>query len=361
MKRPALAWVAWLSGLAALTALLLVWRDRLSAAHVTLAYLLLAQGASATSGRTLGIAIAAASFLCFDYFFLPPYGTLTVRDPLDWIVLVTFLATSALTAQLLHRSRREAAAARERADEIVRLAGEAREADTLREADRLKDALLASVSHDLRTPLTTIKALAHESAEAGDDRAQLIEEEADRLTQFVSDLLDLSRLRGGAMELRVEDNEAEDLVGAALQRVGGVAAGREIITSLDPAHPLLFGRFDFSATLRALANLIENAIKYSPPREPISLRVRRDGPWIAFEVADRGAGIDPRDAERLFSPFVRGNRGTPDTSGSGLGLTIARGIAETEGGSVVYAPRDGGGSVFTLRVPAVDVEVPQSE
>ena len=140
------AWAAALLGLAALTAVLVTWRDRLSVAHVTLAYLLLSQVASATGGRTLGLAVAGASFLCFDYFFLPPYGTMIVRDPLDWIVLVTFLATSALTAQLLHRSRRDAAVARARAEEVTRLAAEASEAGALREAARLKDALLASVS-----------------------------------------------------------------------------------------------------------------------------------------------------------------------------------------------------------------------
>jgi two-component system sensor histidine kinase KdpD len=354
-------WLAWLVGLAALTALLVAGRGRLSVAHVVLAYLLLSQIASATGGRTIGMALAGLSFVCFDYFFLPPFGTMTVRDPLDWIVLGAFLASSALTAQLLHQWRREAAAARNRADEVERLAFQASEADALREASRLKDALLASVSHDLRTPLTTIKALAQESAAMGDDRARAIEEEADRLGQFVTDLLDLSRLRGGAMELRLEDNEAEDLIGATLQRVSGLAAGREIVTSLDPAHPLLFARFDFSATVRALANLIENALKYSPAPQPISLRVHRDGGWIAFEVADRGPGIADADVERLFAPFVRGRHETPDVGGSGLGLTIAGGIADSEGGSVTYLAREGGGSVFTLRLPAVDIETPATE
>src|SRR5262245_44906014 len=123
-SRPSpIAWLSWLAALAALTAVLVAWRDRLSVAHVTLAYLLLSQGASATAGRTVGLTIAGLSFLCFDYFFLVPYGTMTVRDPLDWIVLVAFLATSALTAQLLHRSRREAAAARAHAEDVARLAG----------------------------------------------------------------------------------------------------------------------------------------------------------------------------------------------------------------------------------------------
>jgi K+-sensing histidine kinase KdpD len=352
------AWLAWLGALAALTALLLSWRERLSAAHVTLAYLLVAQGASATAGRTVGLTVAGLAFLCFDFFFLPPYGTLIVRDPLNWIVLVTFLGTSGLTAQLLHRARREAAAARAHAEEVIRLAAEARDADALREAARLKDAMLASVSHDLRTPLTTIKALAQSLGEGGDERAHEIEEEADRLTAFVTDLLDLSKLSGGAMELRSEANEAEDLVGAALQRVSVLAAGREIRASFDPAETLLFGRFDFSASVRILGNLLENAIKYSPAAEPISLRATRDGEWLVFEVADRGRGVDAADVERIFAPFVRGRRESPDASGSGFGLTIARGLAEAQRGTVTYAPRDGGGSVFTLRLPAIDVDTP---
>ncbi len=350
-----MAWIAWLGALAALTVVLLSWRDRLSAAHVTLAYLIVAQGASATAGRSVGLTVAGLAFLCFDYFFLPPYGTLTVRDPFDWIVLVAFLGTSALTAQLLHRARREAAAARAHADEVTRLAAEAREADALREAARLKDAMLASVSHDLRTPLTTIKALAQSLGLGGDERAHEIEEETDRLTAFVTDLLDLSKLNGGAMELRPEPNEAEDLVGAALQRVSVLAAGREIRASFDPVETLLFGKFDFSASVRILGNLLENALKYSPASEPISLRATRAGEWIVFEVADRGPGILDADAARLFAPFVRGRRQSPDESGSGLGLSIARGLAEAQGGTVTYAPRDGGGSVFTLRLPAIDV------
>jgi K+-sensing histidine kinase KdpD len=354
----AAAWLGWLGALAALTVLLLSWRDRLSAAHVTLAYLIVAQGASATAGRTIGLTVAGLAFLCFDFFFLPPYGTLVVHDPFNWIVLVAFLGTSGLTAQLLHRARREASAARTHAEEVIRLAAEARDADALREAARLKDAMLASVSHDLRTPLTTIKALANSLGQDGDERAREIEEEADRLTAFVTDLLDLSKLSGGAMELRPEANEAEDLVGAALQRVSVLAAGREIRASFNPAETLLFGRFDFSASVRILGNLLENAIKYSPAAEPIALRATRDGEWLVFEVADRGPGIDAEDAGRIFAPFVRGRRESPDASGSGFGLTIARGLAEAQGGTVTYSPREGGGSVFTMRLPAIDIPTP---
>jgi two-component system sensor histidine kinase KdpD len=239
--------------------------------------------------------------------------------------------------------------------ERVRLVASAEHADALREAGRLKDAVVASVSHDLRTPLTTIKALAHDLAAEGDERATTIEEEADRLNAFVADLLDLSRLNSGAV-LAPEPNEAEDLLGAALQRVAGAASGREIHVSLDEGEPLLFGRFDFAQTLRALVNLVENALKYSPPGQPIEAAVRREGPWLAFSILDRGAGIAPGERERIFEPFYRPPGSAPDVGGAGLGLSIARGIMQAQGGSLAYDPRDGGGSIFTLRVPAVDIE-----
>jgi two-component system, OmpR family, sensor histidine kinase KdpD len=220
--------------------------------------------------------------------------------------------------------------------------------------------VLASVSHDLRTPLTTIKALAHELANhgsgegpgngSGDDRAAVIEEEADRLNRFVSDLLDLSRLRAGGHAAAAEPNEAEDLVGAVLQRVSGAFGGREIKVSLDPEHPVLIGRFDFSDAMRILVNLLENAFKYTPATAPIELSVRRDGPWIAFAVSDRGSGIAPAEVGRLFTPFM----GRGGVSSSGLGLSIAHRLATAQGGTLRYDPRPGGGSVFTLRVPLIE-------
>ncbi|HEU0299351.1 MAG TPA: ATP-binding protein, partial [Longimicrobium sp.] len=238
--------------------------------------------------------------------------------------------------------------------ERVRLAAEARHAEDLREADRLKDAVIAAVSHDLRTPLTTIKALAHEIRADGDARAADIEEEADRLNRFVADLLDLSRLKGGALQPRPEVAAAEDLVGAALQRVSGSLGGREVAASIEPREPLLLGRFDFVHALRVLVNLLENADKYSPPGASIELTAAREGDRLVFRVADRGPGIADADGERVFEPFYRGPGRQPDAGGAGLGLSIARGLAEAQGGELRHEPRPGGGSVFVFTLPAVD-------
>jgi two-component system sensor histidine kinase KdpD len=237
--------------------------------------------------------------------------------------------------------------------ERVRLVAEAERAEALREADRLKDALLASVSHDLRTPLTTIKALAHDIAGDGDDRAATIEQQADRLNRMVADLLDLSRLNAGELPVRAELNAAEDLVGAAIQQVSGAFSGRELRTSIAWSEPVLVGRFDFVHALRILVNLLENAHKYSPREQPVDIELARDGNMIEISVADRGPGVPAAERERIFEPFYRPERSTPDAGSAGLGLSIALRLAMAQGGTLTYTDREGGGSVFTLGLPAV--------
>jgi two-component system sensor histidine kinase KdpD len=339
MVRPiSRAWILWLVVLAAVTALMYPWRQALNEAYVALAFLLVVQIASARHGRALGLTLAGLAFLCFDIFFLEPYGTLAVEKRLDWLILAAFLVTGVVAAQLFERTRL------------------AEHAVALREAAKLKDAVVASISHDLRTPLTSIKALAHDLAATGDERAMMIEEEADRLSSFVADLLDLSRINSGVLPLEPEPNEAEDLIGAALQRVSGASAGRDLRVSLGPGEPLLFGRFDFSQTLRALVNLIENAIKYSDATEPVDIGVKREGDWLIFSVADAGQGIPVIERARIFEPFYRPKGVSPDVGGAGLGLSIAQAVMEAQGGSIRYENREGGGSVFYLRVPAVNVE-----
>lgn len=448
-------WALWLLALAAAAAAMLAVRARLDRAHVALVFLLVVLGGSAAAGRALGVTLAALAFLAFNFLFVPPFHTFWVAQPLDWLVLVAFLATGITAAQLLYRAQAETATARRRAAEVDRLAAlgaetlsagraeealaaitrvirttlgvaecevrladappvpaapsamhalvvplevrgrpvgalrladpapiapdpqqrrfldalayyaalaverarlsaEAERAEALREADRLKDALLASVSHDIRTPLTTIRALAHDIA-ATDPRALVIEEEVERLNRFVADLLDLSRLTAGAVPLSLAINAAEDLIGAALQRVDGMSRGRVIHATLEPSDAVLVGRFDFVHALRVVVNLLENALKYAPPDAPIDLAARRDGDALVFTVADRGPGVAPGQEARIFERFYA-PPGTPaDARGAGLGLAIARGLAEAQGGTLRYAPRAGGGSVFELRLPAAEL------
>ncbi|HEV3077788.1 MAG TPA: ATP-binding protein [Thermoanaerobaculia bacterium] len=367
-------WLFWTATLLAVTVALVSVRGDLGdlgQAHVSLIYLLVVLGASASGGRALGFTLACACFLLIDYFLQTPYDMLSVDKPLDWLVLLAFLVTATVATQLLGRANAEAAAARRRAEEIdrlaalsVQLAAEAEHAEALREADRLKDALLASVSHDLRTPLTTIKALAHDLAAAGDERAAVIEQQADRLNHMVADLLDLSRLNAGGVPMQTEINAAEDLVGAAIQQVAGALGERELRTSLALREPMPVGRFDFVHSLRILVNLIENALKYSPADAPIEVAMRGEGEWIAIAVADRGRGVPPAERERIFEPFYRPAGGSPDgarAGGAGLGLAIARRLAEAQAGTLTYEDRPEGGSVFTLRLPAARLQVREGD
>ncbi len=244
--------------------------------------------------------------------------------------------------------------------ERVALVAEADRAEAFQQADALKTALITGVSHDLRTPLTSIKALAHTLRERGSEEGAAIEEEADRLNRLVADLLDLSRLNAGAMPLRIEFNTAEDLVGAALRQLSPALSDRRITTGFNDGGNgvVLAGRFDFVQSLRALVNLVENAAKYSEPHAPIELHVTRRGNALDFTVRDFGAGVQVAERERIFEPFYRAPGARADVGGAGLGLAIARRLAVEQGGDVRLEVPTGGGSAFVLSLPAADVPSP---
>ena len=335
-------WALALLSLAAATLALFTLRSHLGEAHVALVFLLVVLGASAAGGRILGITTALIAFLAFDWFFLPPFNTLLVRNPFDWLVLLVFLITSIVAAQLLYRARSERAAVER--------------AEALREADKLKDALLASLSHDLRTPLTTIKALAHELQPLGDERTFIIEEQSDRLNRLVTNLLEVARLEGGALPLDIQINAADDLLGAVVQQVSGRPDQDRLNVSLDDPATLSFGRFDFVHALRILGNLVDNAFKYAPAGTPIEVTAGTEGSKLIFRVSDRGAGIPVAERDGVFTPFYRSPAKPSAARSGGLGLSIARRLAEAQRGSLTYADRDGGGATFELSLPAAAID-----
>jgi len=351
------SWLIWLAVLIVLTIVMHGVRQDIEEAHVVIPYLLVVLGGSATGGRALGFTLAGLSFLLIDYYFQVPFDTLSVGKPLDWVVLLAFLATAAVATQLLARAQDEAREAQRRTGEVEELSRLAEHAEALREANRLKDMLLASVSHDLRTPLTTIKALAQEVAASGDGRARIIEEQADRLSRMVADLLDLSRIKAGALPLHAEINTSDDLVGAVAAPFASVPRER-LKTILHLDQPALVGRFDFVQSLRILGNLVENALRFAPDDSPVEIEATRDGAMLVFTVRDRGPGVPEGERERIFEPFYRPDGSPPDAGRAGLGLAIARNLAELQGGTLTYAPLAGGGSAFTLRLPAADLEPP---
>ena len=239
--------------------------------------------------------------------------------------------------------------------ERQRLMSEAAYSDALRESQLAKDEIFAAVSHDLRTPLATIKVLAQSGADRGERSSLAIVEQADRLARLVGDLLTVSRFRAGDMPLDMELNTAEDLIGALLRQTEGIRAGRTIDVHIDYDSPALVGNFDFVHTLRILGNLVDNALRHTPEGGTVDLRAERENSFIVFTVGDRGAGVPMAERDRIFEPFYRPADATRDGGHAGLGLSIARSLAERQGGSVEYVPRQGGGSCFVLRLPAADV------
>ena len=240
--------------------------------------------------------------------------------------------------------------------ERMRLTAEAAQSEALSEAQRAKNEVFASVSHDLRTPITTIKVLAQSGAERGEASSIAIAEQAERLARMVADLLEVSRLRTGSFSLTPELNTADDLVGAALRQTQGILNGRKIDVQIDFDAPTLVGRFDFVHTLRIVGNLLDNALRHSPNSGVVELRAEREGSWLLLTVLDRGSGVAPEERGRIFEAFYRPADATPDTGHAGLGLSIARQLADVQGGTVSYVDREGGGSVFQLRLPAADVD-----
>jgi two-component system sensor histidine kinase KdpD len=240
-----------------------------------------------------------------------------------------------------------------------RLAQEALEAETLRRSDAVKTAILRAVSHDLRTPLMAILTSASALVRPDftlteDERRELLEtvlEEARRLDRLVANLLDLSRLQAGAAQPQLELVSVDDLVVEALDGLGDDAARVEVSLPDDP--PAV--RVDGQQVQRALANLLENALKYSSSAEPVQVRVASTSSEVLLRVIDRGPGVVAGDFERIFAPFQRGS--VPSGRGAGLGLAIAQGFAEANGGRVRVESHEGQGATFVLALPLAPVEV----
>ena len=238
-----------------------------------------------------------------------------------------------------------------------RLQGEAVEAEALRRSDALKTAVLRAVSHDLRTPLmailTSASALSREDlALAEPDRDELLETiraEAERLDRLVGALLDLSRLQAGAVRTETAPWAIDDLVVQALDELGPQAARVEV--TLPEASPIV--NVDAQQVERTLVNLIENALKYSPPPEQVRVQIGSHGSTGVVRVVDHGAGVSASEVEQIFEPFQRGQAASA-VRGAGLGLAIARGFAEANGGHVSVESRRGQGATFTLELPLAE-------
>ena len=362
---PLVGWLVWLAAFAAFWVACISVRHNIEQVHAVLGFLLVVLGAAATSTRRLALTLAIGGALAINLSFEEPYGTLFVNKVLDALILVGFLAVALLATQLVSTARRQAAVARRRAAEVeqlaserIRLMAENEHAVMLQEAARAKDALLAAVSHDLRTPLTTIITLADQAAARGETGSVSIGREATRLSHLVENLLEYSRVHAGAWPVRLDATIVEDVLGAVASEVRSRLGDHPWAVRAQGGDPLLAANLDEALAVRILANLVENAAKYAPDGSPISLEALADGDHVVFAVTDAGPGIPEVERERVFEAFYRGERAAPDVGGVGLGLAIARALAELQEGTLTLAGAGVSGTRMEFRVKRATIEEP---
>jgi two-component system sensor histidine kinase KdpD len=360
-------------------------------------------------GFRLGLLTTLLSAAAFNFFHLPPVHRFTIADSGQWVALLTFLAAAVVASGVAELARTRALQAEQRrreaelaarlarillggasveaalpeaaaelglapdavepagaaaldalldvARERERLQAEVVETRALRRSDELKTALLRTISHDLRTPLTAIitaGAALVEGELSRADRQELgraVVEEAERLNSLVEKLLDLSRLQAGAAEPRPDWVSVDEILREAASALD--PAGKRFALAIDANLPLI--RADGAQLERAFANLMENAARYSGS-EPVSVRARVVGERLMVRVVDRGPGIPAPELTRIFEAFYRRPGGTH--TGSGLGLAIVKGFVEANGGRVWAESLPGQGTSFVVALPLEPARVP---
>jgi K+-sensing histidine kinase KdpD len=313
-------------------------------------------------GLRLGLLASVLSAAAFNFFHIPPLHRFTIAEEENWVALAAFVIAAVVSSSVAGLARARTVEAERRRDEAARalaeledltrerdrMQAEAVEAEALRRSDELKTALLRSISHDLRTPLTSIiaggSALGSGTLTA-EERAELsaaIVGEGNRLSRLVENLLDMSRLEAGKAEPHQEPVDLAEVLDAARE---GVAGSDSIRLAIGPDLPMVDA--DAAQLERAFANLLENGVRYGGGR-PVSVRSRMADGNIVVRVVDQGPGIPKGEWERIFEPFQRGDS---TNTGSGLGLAIAKGFVEANGGAIGIESLPGQGTSFVVTLP----------
>ncbi len=441
---------------------------------VALTFLLAILAVSTVWGIAVSVFMSIVAMLAFNYYFLPPVGTLTIADPQNWVALFAFLVVSVLASSLSTRARQKAEDASARRREIEKLyafsqgllesgnviqllnripaqivntfevgaaallladkqkiyrsgpviprldldslkAIVAREepvidvpnslcfvpvrlgvrpigslgisgtilsrqtleamgtliavameraraieqlgqTEAAREGERLRTALTDSVTHNLRTPLTSIKAsVTNLLSNPGLSDAQkhelltIINEESDRLNRLVGEAGEMARLDAGEVELKLESHPIEDVINAALRQCKSSLGSRTVSVVVPEGLPPV--RVDLGLMKEALVHLIENANQYSPPEEPVTITAELSGDFLVTSVADRGAGIDDLEQSLIFEKFYRGKDQRFLVQGTGMGLPISKAIVAAHGGGMSLTSQRAQGSVFSFSLP----------
>ena len=338
-------------------------------------YLALVAVVGVLGGLWPALVCAAISFLCVDYFFVPPVYTLTIADEQDLVNLSAFLATAVLVGLLASRRRsallQSVAVTRQLQNankELIRLNKEQAEAAraelrvtrseqeirSLQETDRLRRELLGNVSHELRTPLGTILT---ESTDTGGTRTveqmqtalHTIAAEARRLNALVADMLDMTIIEGGALELDLVPVDLGDAIESAAERLHRASPGREVRWDRESARTEVLADWDRLGQI--FDNLLSNADRFAPPETAIEIAVSHEQPGlVTVRVGDHGPGIPAELRDRIFERFFRG-QSNGSSGGTGLGLAIVKGLVEAHAGTVAVEDRGEPGAHFRFTLP----------
>jgi K+-sensing histidine kinase KdpD len=302
----------------------------------------------------VGAAIVGAilSLLSFDFFFVPPVLTLTFADKEHLITGLILLAVGVITSALAGEMRRQARAATQ--------------AEMLAREEQLRSSLLASISHDLRTPLAVIAGSASTlrenrdrlSKEEQDEMLNTIFDGARSMSVEISDVLEMTRLNAGPVKLNLQWYPLEELIGAALERCKEKLVKHRVAVKAPADMPLV--RVDGVLFEKLLVNLLENGAKHTPPGTQVSVVVTRSSSAIEVRVEDDGPGLPYPTTERVFQKFERGST-EGATTGSGLGLAICEAIAKLHGISIVGRNRPERGAEFVVSIPHTSEVGPRAE
>jgi two-component system sensor histidine kinase KdpD len=307
--------------------------------NVALVYLITVVLVALRFSRGPVIAVSLLDVAAFNYLFVPPRGTFHVEDPQYLVTFAIMLGVGLLVCELTSRVR-----ARARAQA---------ELEVVAETERVRSALLASISHDLRTPLAVITGGASTLAERGErlaaeERAALaqsIYQQARDVSELVTKILQMTRLESGEIRLERGWDSLAEIAGAVLRRLKPRLADHLVMVDLPEDLPLV--RVDASLVEQVLGNLLENAARHTPPRTLVRLRAQVARGEVVVSVEDFGPGLPDGDLERIFDKFRHGGRG----GGAGLGLAICRAIVKLHGGRIWAERLPGVGTAFRFSLP----------
>ena len=346
------------AAIALAVAVLLPLRDDIDTATAALVLVLPGVLAAIVGGRLPATATAVAAGVAFNVTFLEPYGTLTISLAEQVVDLAVFVAVALIAGTLVAREADRGAAAERRAAEVAEARVEqqrlAAEALALGLAAEHRAALLRSVSHDLRTPLSAIHAVASDlrdeegsyETETRNELLDLVVDEAERLDRLVANLLSLSRIEAGSLEPDLRAVPLDELLHECVHRHARLVRNRKV--SVDVPFTLPVVDADWTLVDQAVTNLVANAVRHAPEGSRIWVSARQlDEDWAEVAVTDQGAGIPSDVRDEVLQPFRRG----PGSTSSGVGLAIVRAVVDAHGGVLEVDDAPGGGTRVSFTLP----------